>query len=179
MKRRLINSLILLFLFTISSSAIAQKCETVKDPFSGTEKKVYNHSTYNIFVFKMELEEDGSVIFSIRDADQKIIDTAIPAGTPFLFLLKGGEIIETALMEDVPAKSGSMSNTMGGTTFTEWIQKVKLTKEQVKLLAENKVTHLKFKRYDGSAIVFDSKKQKIFKMDKNLMSAAKCMLETK
>ncbi|MBL4587542.1 MAG: hypothetical protein JKX84_10895 [Flavobacteriales bacterium] len=128
----------------------------------------------------MEREKGESVVLSFRIADLTIVDTPIPAETPFLVLLKGGQIIELSLMEDIPAKSGATTSpNMGGSTFTEWIQKMKLTKEQVNLLTKNKVTHLKVKRYDGSEFVFDCIKQKFYKMDKHLMAAAKCMSETK
>lgn len=163
----------------IAGATKAQKCETVKDPFTGTEKTLYNYTLGMSLIFKMELQEDGSAIFTLRDAEPKIVDQSIPAGSPFLMLLEGGETIETALLEESKPNSGSMSSSFEGTgsgiAYSEWIEKMALTKEQLLSLTQKKVTHLKYKRYDGSEFVFECKKLKIYKMEKHLMAAAKCM----
>lgn len=166
-------------LMITAGNANAQKCESIKDPFTGTEKTLFIHAIGGVLVFKMELEPDGSAILYIRDAEPKIVETPIPEGSPFLILLEGGVTIELALMEDSKPSSGSISTSFQGTgsgmAYSEWIEKIKVPKEQIIALTQKKVTHLKYKRYDGSEFIFDCKQLKIYKMEKNLMAAAKCM----
>ncbi len=160
---------------------MGQKCETIKDPFTGIEKTSVTHrvSMGVVFVFKMELEPDGSVIFTLRDAEPKVVDISVPEGAPCQLLLEGGAIIDLALMEESKPANGAISSSVdgngSGVAYSEWIKKMKITKEQAMTLTQKKVTHLKYKRYDGSEFIFDCKKLKAYKMDKSLMAAAKCM----
>lgn len=56
---------------------------------------------------------------------------------------------------------------------------MKLTKDQINAMSQKKVTHLKYKKYDGTETIFDCKKDKVLKLQKKLMEAAKCMAGTK
>jgi hypothetical protein len=177
MKSRILIFFAMAFIGNVVSAKA--QCKSIKDPFTGEEKTSYIHTIFGVLVIKMELEKDGSAIFYFRDAEPRIIDTPIPAGSPFLMLLEGGETIELALMEECKPNSGAISGSASGTAFTEWLEKMKMTKEQINALSQKKVTHLKYKRHDGSESIFDCKKQKLYKMEKNLMAASKCMAGTK
>ncbi len=172
------NLTILLSIVLLNSyTGWGQTCEKKTDPFSNEMVMSFEWKSGSLRTLFYEAR-GGKNTLEFRVGETAAIEMTIPKGSEVLIKFENGEIIKMTTKLD--ARS-AVSNTNIGTsivTFSTYFLKMEVGADQLKKLANNKVSDMQFPDLHGGVQTYDSKELRN-RFERFLLEGAKCLSEAK
>lgn len=172
------NLAVLLAVVSLSTYAgFAQTCEKKPDPFSNEMVMSFEWKSGGLRTLFYEYR-GGKNTLEFRVGETAAIEVTIPRGSEVLIKFENGEIIKMATVLD--ARSAVSNTNIAGNivTFSTYFLKMEVNAEQLKKLADNKVSDMQFPDLHGSVQTYDTKELRN-RFERFLQEGAKCLLDGK
>jgi hypothetical protein len=159
-----------LSLFVLAVGSLhAQDCEVKQDPFTNEKTVSYNFK-YQALYYELK---SGIIKMEMKFHYPGELNVVIPKGTELSYKFDNGEILKLTTVVDANPQTKVASGTNGVAVYTEYSYVFHLTNEELKKLASNLVTYIRFP--DTKGAYTDQKMDK--KFPKIIREGAQCILK--
>ncbi|GEM_PF-3780241 len=164
---------LLTLILSFTFAAQAQKCEVDEDPISGKKRCQFMNKYQTLkYIYSGGDEIDFFTTF-IYSGEQNV---KFPAGKEVAIKLENGTIVQLKSLEEAVPQTKVSTSGDQVTVNTWYTFAFKLTKDQVKEMAANKVTFMRYPAIDGGVVDYDVKGLgKIYA--KKITKGAECVSE--
>lgn len=167
------NFILILLMSFLTMSGYSQKCKTEKDPITGVKTSTFMNK-YQTLKYIYKGGEDIEFYTTFNYTGEQ--NSKFGIGSEVIIKLKDGSILNLHSVKDAMPQSKVRANQYGATVYTQYTFAFILDKEQINLLANSKVSFIRYPAADGGYTDIDIKGfGKIYA--KKITKGAECMLE--